>query len=321
MTLFAGDRRSALLGLGIGTSGRAADCGTAALPMARLAGRGDVDRDRAAAQPGQGCAPGRELSLVRSRADRIRPVWPAQMTLDQVAQAIVSKRSFKAIDRFLRRLNFGGGPGLADSGDSIATILLWRRWSRFSSCSGSALGSPGADGRPPARRHEPGWDRSRGSAELPEGIRPRSDDPWAEALRRRAAGDFAGAVVCLFAHQLLSLDQLGLIRLAPGRTGVSTFTGLRDRELARLAGRDPPAVRGSLLRAGGCRARRRSRRSGAEPWRFEERRSVAGSVAMRSRFALAGSPSAALAAAGRLWPVSGVRAGPRPSTARARGRA
>jgi hypothetical protein len=71
---------------------------------------------------------------------------------------------------------------------------------------------------------------------LPQGIRPGGDDPWDEARRRRAAGDFAGAIVCLFAHQLLSLDQLGLIRLGPGRTGRQYVSDLRDRELRESAG-------------------------------------------------------------------------------------
>src|SRR5262249_39682486 len=60
--------------------------------------------------------------------------------------------------------------------------------------------------------------------------------PSTEALRRRAAGDLAGAIVCLFAHQLLSLDQLGLIRLGPGRTGRQYVHGLRDRELVDSIG-------------------------------------------------------------------------------------
>ena len=64
-----------------------------------------------------------------------------------------------------------------------------------------------------------------------------------------AAGDLAGAVICLFAHQLLSLDQLGLIRLVPGRTGRQYLQVVRDRELVELAGSDPSAVRGCLLRA------------------------------------------------------------------------
>jgi hypothetical protein len=56
-------------------------------------------------------------------------------------------------------------------------------------------------------------------ADLPEEAWRQDSDPWNEALRRRALGDLAGAVVCLFAYQLLSLNRLGLIRLVPGRTG------------------------------------------------------------------------------------------------------
>ena len=72
--------------------------------------------------------------------------------------------------------------------------------------------------------------------DLPEGIRPEEADPWAEAKRRRAAGDLAGAVICLFAHQLLALDQMGLIRLAPGRTGRHYLQSLRDREMIDALG-------------------------------------------------------------------------------------
>jgi hypothetical protein len=38
------------------------------------------------------------------------------------------------------------------------------------------------------------------------------------AFERKAAGDLAGAILALFAHELLVLDRLGQIRLAPGRT-------------------------------------------------------------------------------------------------------
>ena len=65
-------------------------------------------------------------------------------------------------------------------------------------------------------------------AQLPEELASGFDDPWAEAQRRRSAGDFAGAVIYLFAHQLLSLHRAGLIRLAPGWTGRQYVRGLRD---------------------------------------------------------------------------------------------
>jgi hypothetical protein len=68
-------------------------------------------------------------------------------------------------------------------------------------------------------------------AALPPGVRPEGGDPWSEAIARRDAGDLAGATVCLFAHQLLSLDQLGLIRLAPGRTARHYVQAVQDHEL------------------------------------------------------------------------------------------
>ncbi len=65
---------------------------------------------------------------------------------------------------------------------------------------------------------------------LPEGLRPETSDPWTEAIRRRQRGDYAGAVVCLFAHQLLTLDRLRQLRLAPGRTGRQLVGTLDDAE-------------------------------------------------------------------------------------------
>ncbi len=67
--------------------------------------------------------------------------------------------------------------------------------------------------------------------DLPLGVRPTSDDPWAEAFERRARGDLAGAVVCLFAHQLLTLDRVRQIRLAPGRTARWFVRGVDDQTL------------------------------------------------------------------------------------------
>lgn len=59
-------------------------------------------------------------------------------------------------------------------------------------------------------------------------------DPWAEAVERRRQGDYAGAVVFLFAHQLLELDRLGLIRLTPGGTGRKYVRSLDDSRLREL---------------------------------------------------------------------------------------
>ena len=71
---------------------------------------------------------------------------------------------------------------------------------------------------------------------LPEGLRREieSSDPWEEALRRRDRGDLAGAVICLFAHQLLTLSKLGLVRLAPGRTGRQLHRSVADAEFRAL---------------------------------------------------------------------------------------
>lgn len=56
-------------------------------------------------------------------------------------------------------------------------------------------------------------------------------DPWAEAEERRRRGDFTGAIIFLFAYQLLELDRLGLIRLAPGGTGRTYVMSLADSKL------------------------------------------------------------------------------------------
>jgi hypothetical protein len=72
---------------------------------------------------------------------------------------------------------------------------------------------------------------------LPGGVRLDAGDPWAEAQRLRARGDYAGAVVYLFAHQLLSLQRLRQIRLIPGRTGRQLVRSVADRGLR--AGVDP----------------------------------------------------------------------------------
>jgi hypothetical protein len=71
---------------------------------------------------------------------------------------------------------------------------------------------------------------------LPEGMENEFDtnDPWGEAIRRRNRGDLAGAIICLFAHQLLTLSKLGLVRLAPGRTGRQLVRAVTDGELRAL---------------------------------------------------------------------------------------
>jgi hypothetical protein len=69
---------------------------------------------------------------------------------------------------------------------------------------------------------------------LPAGVPDAMADPWAEALRRRALGDYAGAVIYLFAYQLLSLHRIGHVRIVPGRTGRQLVRSVVDRDLRGL---------------------------------------------------------------------------------------
>jgi hypothetical protein len=167
-------------------------------------------------------------------ADELRPVWPTKLRwLDSVMKRIDAL--LKAIGKYLGRINFGGARGISVTGDRIGTVILltalavflasvfwlWRRRMSGMADLESARARLGTDAR---------------LGDFPEGVGLGDLDPWAEAERRRAGGDLAGAVICLFAHQLKSLDQLGLIRLVPGRTGRQYLQVVRDRELADSLG-------------------------------------------------------------------------------------
>ena len=95
------------------------------------------------------------------------------------------------------------------------------------------------DEPPPSRPGAPGRMLAR-TGPLPAGLDAGPLDPWADALRLRAAGDYAAATVRLFAHQLLTLDRLGLARLAPGRTGRQL---VRSVSLAAARDRVVPTLR------------------------------------------------------------------------------
>jgi hypothetical protein len=168
-----------------------------------------------------------------AQADRLQPVWPPRISwlnwLSKRIEAILD-----AIDRFLRRLHLGSMPGDGISGNALSTILLIALLAAFFMLL-VALWFRLDPGLRQRRLDQAKLGTATRLAELPEGIQPESGDPWAEALRRRAAGDLAGAVICLFAHQLLCLDQMGLIRLVPGRTGRQYVSGLREKELADWA--------------------------------------------------------------------------------------
>ena len=164
--------------------------------------------------------------------DRVKPVWPPRISwLTWIRKKISS--ILDAIGRFFDRLKFSGN--LSIPGRMIATIVLLAGLVAFFTWLlmlwlGSGAGAVGTE----SGRIRLGT--AARVADLPEGLGPGNGDPWAEAERRRAAGDLAGATVCLFAYQLLALDQLGLIRLSPGKTGRHYVQSLRDRDLARSLG-------------------------------------------------------------------------------------
>jgi hypothetical protein len=80
----------------------------------------------------------------------------------------------------------------------------------------------------PTRRTRVGGATSTHTRALPLGLDLNVGDLWAEAVRRRSMGDYSGATICLFAHQILALEKLKLIRLAPGRTARQLVRSVSD---------------------------------------------------------------------------------------------
>jgi hypothetical protein len=81
---------------------------------------------------------------------------------------------------------------------------------------------------PQLAKHRRGSGSAARVGTLPPGFDIDLTDPWGEAVRRRERGDYAGAIICLFVHQLLVLDQLGLARPTPGRTGRQIVRSVAD---------------------------------------------------------------------------------------------
>ena len=199
-----------------------------------------------------------KVSLVRREADRVRAGLAAQMSWLQAGLASASKRSWSRSRRFFDRFKWhrrAGAVSISGSMDRARSLLLaalarvffgclLMLWMRRDRRHVRTRKLRHASWEPP-----PGWAifrRDCGRETAIPGPR-RSADARRETCR--------GAIVCLFAHQLLTLDQLGLIRLAPGKTGRHYVQGLRDRELADRTGRDAPPVRGCLLRTAVAHAR------------------------------------------------------------------
>lgn len=139
---------------------------------------------------------------------------------------------FAPLGRWLRGLNTRRIPGIGGLGDAVAIGLamllltvvlvalmeLLRRYRRV----------PIDDVERLAAAQSVRTARIEG---LPAGDRLNLADPWAEAQRLRALGDLAGAVVHLFAHQILTLVRIRQLRPLPGRTGRQLVRSVPDRAL------------------------------------------------------------------------------------------
>lgn len=103
----------------------------------------------------------------------------------------------------------------------LLVVLLWRLWKLY---------EPGT-----SREYRPVT--SVGEAARIAGLSPSGSlegvDPWVEALRQRAAGNGAAAVIWLFLDQLLSLERAGLIRLSSGKTARQYASMIDDLVLAQ----------------------------------------------------------------------------------------
>jgi hypothetical protein len=149
-----------------------------------------------------------------AKADAAKPIWPPrEWDLDW-------------LDRWFRGksgdwLNLAGNWVafvLVMIGLVILLLVLLQLWRLYRPAADDLLGSVRGPGT--ASRIEG----------LPEGLRPETLDPWAEAVRCRERGDYARAVICLFAHQLLTLDRLRHLRLVPGRTGRQLVRAIPDAQ-------------------------------------------------------------------------------------------
>lgn len=161
--------------------------------------------------------------------DAVRPVMPDPGSWSRRLGKRIQDLIDWLVERLKRSRADSSGAGGPSAGSVVSTLLmlaagalflvvLWQLW----------------------RLYDPGHASGGGEARLGDaariaGLRPGMSlegvDPWAEALRRRAS-DPSGAVVWLFLHQLLALQQAGLIRFTPGRTARQYAGVLEDPVLA-----------------------------------------------------------------------------------------
>lgn len=150
--------------------------------------------------------------------DRARPVAMPDVPKPTKSEPSADASGLKAAGDIVAYVVFG----VVLAGLVALLVWFWRIYEPIDEGSGSGRAKgPGEassiEALPPGMRHEFA-----------------SSDPWAEAKRRRDQGDLAGAVVCLFAHQLLTLGKLELVRLAPGRTGRQLLRAVSDAEFRAL---------------------------------------------------------------------------------------
>jgi Domain of unknown function (DUF4129) len=172
---------------------------------------------------------------------QLRPILPAPDLgggrLQAAVEWIASKlawvpRMFRGIGRWLRGLNIWRIPGVGGLGDLIAiglvllvlaalVVILMELLRRYRPPVAAPISSSVTLRAGEGSRIEG----------LPAGAGFDASDPWAEATRRRARGDYSGAIIYLFAYQLLALNRLNAIRLIPGRTGRQLVRSVGDRQL------------------------------------------------------------------------------------------
>lgn len=165
-------------------------------------------------------------------SERVKPIlpWPDMSDSSDIGGWI--SRHFEWLGRWFRWMNRWKFPGVGGIGDLVAiglamlflTLLIvlliellrrYRPLTEKSSASGTVVIATDA------QRIEV----------LPAGIRLDFSDPLSEARKLRRRGDFGGAVVHLFAHQIMTLERLGQVRLLPGLTGRQLVRSVGNRRM------------------------------------------------------------------------------------------
>jgi hypothetical protein len=165
-----------------------------------------------------------------AQEDRVKPLLPDSSSLiSRLGKRL--EAFFDWLDHLLfgnRSRSSSGGQGSV--GGAVTTLIflasgvvllfvLWRLWKLHEPQGGAT-----------AARSSRIGEAARVAGLAPE-LSMLEADPWSEAVRRRAAGDLAGAVIWLFLDQLLALERAGFIRLTPGKTARQYVHSVQDAEL------------------------------------------------------------------------------------------